>query len=242
MLSNPAEPESPSEKPASANVDATNPAPGDGGGGGEEKPGADTVPKSWKCEDCGKLFNSMDTVEFHAAKTNHSNFSESTEEKKPLSAEEKEEQQKKIVELMKIKRAEREAKEKVEEIDREKQRMASGKELVEAKRRLQEQEMKELVEERKREKAEDKRARDRVKAQIEADKIARKAKFGGGESEGNVEAPSPVASVKPSEVAMEVDVVKKEYTETKLQVRMRNMVDFVFAKLLAIINPTFFNE
>lgn len=52
----------------------------------------------------------MDTVEFHAAKTNHSNFSESTEEKKPLTAEEKAEQQKKLVELMKTKRVEREAK------------------------------------------------------------------------------------------------------------------------------------
>ncbi|XP_021946523.1 UBX domain-containing protein 1 isoform X2 [Folsomia candida] len=202
------------------------PSPSAEGGGSNDNtstttPATDTkteeVPKSWKCEDCGKLFASMDTVEFHAAKTNHSNFSESTEEKKPLTAEEKAEQQKKLVELMKTKRVEREAKEKLEEIEREKQRMASGKDLIEAKRRLEEQEMKEMIAQKQREKREDKAARDRVKAQIEEDRLARKAKFGGGGS-GTSITESPPVSVKPS--PMEVDVVKKDYTHTKLQLRL----------------------
>ena len=38
---------------------------------------------------CGKLFQTNEEVEFHAVKSGHSNFSESTEEKKPLTEEEK---------------------------------------------------------------------------------------------------------------------------------------------------------
>jgi hypothetical protein len=163
----------------------------------------------------------METVEFHAAKTNHSNFSESTEEKKPLTAEEKAEQRKKLDEVMKLKRAEREAREKREEIEREKQRVLSGKELLEAKRRLDEQEMKLIAEQRRREKLEDKQARDRIKAMIEQDKLARKEKFGGGggadaSNSNTTTTVSPPVSVKPS--APIVPVEKKEYTETKIQV------------------------
>lgn len=70
-------------------------------------------PKSLKCEDCGKLFRTQVEVEYHAAKSGHSNFSESTEEKKPLTEEEKKEQLVKIEEKIKLKRKEREEKEKV---------------------------------------------------------------------------------------------------------------------------------
>lgn len=75
----------------------------------------ETVPeaKSLKCEDCGKLFKNQEEVEYHAAKTNHSNFSESTEEKKPLTEEEKKEQLALLEERMKQKRKEREDRDKV---------------------------------------------------------------------------------------------------------------------------------
>ena len=64
---------------------------------------------------CGKLFRSNEEVEFHAAKTRHSSYSESTEEKKPLTEEEKKEQLRKIEVLMAAKRQEREEKEKAEQ-------------------------------------------------------------------------------------------------------------------------------
>ena len=41
---------------------------------------------------CGKLLRDADAVQFHAAKTQHSSFSESTDEVKPLTKEEKEAQ------------------------------------------------------------------------------------------------------------------------------------------------------
>lgn len=38
---------------------------------------------------CGKLFRTEDEVQFHAVKSGHTNFSESTDEIKPLTEEEK---------------------------------------------------------------------------------------------------------------------------------------------------------
>jgi len=223
MLTHPDEPSSSSAAATGGNQndDMTNKGgETEGGGPATTTTEEDAVPKSYKCEDCGKLFSSMDTVEFHAAKTNHSNFSESTEEKKPLTPEEKAEQSKKLLELMKLKRAEREAKERLEAIEAEKRRMVVGKEIGEARRYREEQEMKEIIELRKREKIEEKVARDRVKAQIEADKIARRAKFGGGS-----ESPSTttVVAAPPPPPAVELPPQeKKDYTETKLQIRLPN--------------------
>ncbi|XP_028164348.1 UBX domain-containing protein 1-A-like [Ostrinia furnacalis] len=130
--------------------------------------------KSFKCDECGKLLKNQDEMEFHAAKTNHSSFSESTEEKKPLTEEEKKAQLALLEERMKQKRKEREDREKAEALERERLRIKSGKDLQDARLRLQEQEMTKLVEQRRREKIEDQKARERVRAQIEADKQARK--------------------------------------------------------------------
>jgi len=163
-------------------------------------------------------------------KSGHSNFSESTEEKKPLTEEEKKEQMKKLEERLKEKRREREAKEKEEENEREKIRIRSGKEITAAKKkyiyfnnlflvfyitrfnfyRLEDENIKKIMDERKREKQEEKIARDRVKAQIEADKLARKKLFGqmSGEEPKQV---LPVAVLSPQKQV-------KDYSETKLQV------------------------
>lgn len=84
---------------------------------------------------CNKLFKSDLEVQFHAGKTGHSQFSESTEEKKPLTEEERQEQLRLVDEKLKQKRKEREEKEKVEALEREKHRIKSGKEMVAAKKR-----------------------------------------------------------------------------------------------------------
>lgn len=132
--------------------------------------------KSLKCDDCNKLFKDQTEVEFHAAKTGHSNFSESTEEKKPLTEEEKKAQLALIEEKLKLKRLEREEREKADALEREKNRIKSGKDMTEARKRMEELEMQKIIEQRKREKEEEKKARDRVRAQIEADKAARRAR------------------------------------------------------------------
>lgn len=45
--------------------------------------------KSIKCSECGKVFRSSATASFHAEKSGHQEFEESTEEIKPLTEEEK---------------------------------------------------------------------------------------------------------------------------------------------------------
>ena len=179
-------------------------------------------------------------MEFHAAKTKHTNFSESTEEKKPLTAEEKQEQLRRIEEKIKQKRLEREEAEKQEELEKERLRMKMGKEVQEAKRRFEEQQMKEIMEERRREKIEERLAREKVKAQIEADKIARKAKFGGlGGSAPEVKTEPATSKPSSSDMAEAPVAPKKDYTETKLQVSetfftkplLKSKLDYIFSRL-----------
>ncbi|VVC41570.1 Hypothetical protein CINCED_3A018971 [Cinara cedri] len=172
------------------------------------------VAKSYKCEDCNKLFTDTTALEYHAMKTNHSNFSESTEEKKPLTEEEKKEQMRKLEDRLREKRKERENKEKEEELEREKIRIRSGKELSAAKKKLEDENIKKIMDERKREKQEEKVARDRVKAQIEADKLARKKLFSQVSGEEQLKQVTPVA--------LSPQKPLKDYTETKLQIRLTN--------------------
>lgn len=179
------------------------------------------VAKSLKCDECGKLFKSQEEVEFHAAKTQHSSFSESTEEKKPLTEEEKKAQLALLEDKMKRKRQEREENEKKEALERERLRIKSGKDMLEAKRKMEEQEMKKIMDQRRREKAEEKAARDRVKAQIEADKAARRAKQAGETATSPVQSPppqlsSPVVSSSPAAATS----APKTYTNARIQVRM----------------------
>lgn len=118
----------------------------------EDSNSAENAPaaKSMKCDECGKLFKTTLEVEFHAAKSGHDNFSESTEEKKPLTEEEKKEQLAKIEAKLRQRRLEREAREKQEELEREKVRIKSGKEMLEAKKKQDELEIRKMVEQRKR--------------------------------------------------------------------------------------------
>lgn len=45
--------------------------------------------QSLRCTDCGKLFSTPELAQYHATKTEHQNFEQSTEQVKPLTAEEK---------------------------------------------------------------------------------------------------------------------------------------------------------
>lgn len=93
--------------------------------------------KSIKCEDCGKLFKSSLEVEYHATKSGHSNFAESTEEKKPLTEEEKKAQMDLIEKKLAQKRIEKEEQDKRDALERERNRIRSGKDMAEARRKLE---------------------------------------------------------------------------------------------------------
>lgn len=180
---------------------------------------ADPEAKSLKCDECNRLFKTQLEVEFHAAKSGHSSFSESTEEKKPLTEEEKVAQLSLLEEKLRQKRLAREQADKQEAQQAEKVRIKMGKEMAEAKRKLEEQEMAKIVEQRRREKEEEKMARDRVRAQIEADKANRKAKM---------DATSPTAATAPAVVSSPPSHKsppgsagpKKDYATTKIQIRL----------------------
>lgn len=75
--------------------------------------------------------------------------------------------------------------------------------------------MKKLLEQRKREKAEEKEARQRVKAQIEADKAARRAKAAEGTGQ-SVNAASTLPAL--PAISSSSTMHRKDYTETRLQV------------------------
>ncbi|KAL7732571.1 hypothetical protein ACLKA6_019200 [Drosophila palustris] len=196
------------------------PSSSGGGGGGA----TDAVAKSLKCDDCGKVLKDQTEVEYHAAKTGHSNFSESTEEKKALTEDEKKAQLAMIEEKLKQKRIEREEREKVDALERERNRIRSGKDMIEARRRMEEIEMKKIVDQRKREKEEEKAARDRVRAQIEADKAARKAREQPAQQQQQLS--DAVASVSSTTTATSptggVKQPPREYTETRIQVRLQD--------------------
>ena len=116
--------------------------------------------------------------------------------KAPLTEEEKAEKLKRLEELRVKKRAEREAQEKADEQvriwtavgiaqfvcdklnlfrqEKERKRVAEGKAMGDLKQKLADQEIIRNAERMRREKEETKAAKERVKAQIEADKKARK--------------------------------------------------------------------
>lgn len=108
---------------------------------------------------------------------------------------------------------EREAREKLEELEREKNRIKSGKEIHEAKKKHDEQKIKKMLEQRKREKEEEILARQRVKEQIEQDKLRRKEKYGGVATE-------PAISKQESEISK--PIIAKDYSQVKLQIRLTN--------------------
>ncbi|CAB0032243.1 unnamed protein product [Trichogramma brassicae] len=196
----------------------------DNGGSSEEqqagKPGEEQTAKSIKCDVCGKLFQSNLEVEFHATKSGHDQFSESSEEKKPLTEEQKRQQLQLIEDKLKQKRAEREEKEKQEALERERDRIRSGKEMAEARKKLEELEMKKILEQRRREKEEDRMARQRIREQIEADRAARRLKAQGGSEAAAAQAAVAPAPVAKPPVAQNTNNSSQNYTETRLQIRL----------------------
>lgn len=136
------------------------------------------VAQSYKCNECGKILSNMANLELHANKTGHSDFEESTEAVKPLTAEEKAAKILEIKALLKAKRAEREQAEKVDHTEREKQRRFMGKEMALTKEQMEVEQRKREAQARKREKIEQKRERDRIRAELEKDKRERMANKG----------------------------------------------------------------
>lgn len=136
---------------------------------------AANLPKTWKCVETGKLFNSMQGVELYAERTGRSNFEESTEQIKPLTEEEKQAKKNALkAKIARLKR-EREAKEKADKLERERRRRREGQHegvMREEGRRIK---MKYDSAARKREKEEIRKERERLRLELARDKYERAA-------------------------------------------------------------------
>mmetsp|Transcript_30260 Transcript_30260/g.46302 ORF Transcript_30260/g.46302 Transcript_30260/m.46302 type:complete len:563 (-) Transcript_30260:69-1757(-) len=153
----------------------------------------DGVARSYKCNTTGKVFSNMANLELHANRTGHTDFSECTEAVKPLTEEEKAAKILEIKALLKAKRTEREEAEKVDDVDREKQRRSMGKEMNKTKEEMDRLARKRETKIRKKEKDNFKRERARIRAEIEKDKLERKANAGKMSSKLGVDGYNPPA-------------------------------------------------
>ncbi|GMH93792.1 hypothetical protein TrVE_jg1872 [Triparma verrucosa] len=151
------------------------------------------IVKSYKCNDCGRILSSMANLELHANKSGHSDFSESTEEVKPLTEEEKKAKVEEIKQLLAAKKAQREEEEKKQNVLSEKQRRNMGKEMAKTREEMEKDERKRIIYAKKKEKEDAKKERERIRREIEADKLERRANKGKIKSSLGVDGYNPSA-------------------------------------------------
>ncbi|KAK0727007.1 hypothetical protein B0T26DRAFT_671729 [Lasiosphaeria miniovina] len=146
----------------------------DEGGGPTIAPLEGESAKSLTCNECGKKFRTHAQASFHASKTEHTDFSESTDEIAPLTEEEK----KAKLEELRQKAAERKeakaAQEKEENKRNEQIRQKATKETQDLKEELARKEQIKEAAKKRMEKQADLEAKRRIKAKIEEDKAERK--------------------------------------------------------------------
>ncbi|KAE9392890.1 hypothetical protein BT96DRAFT_979173 [Gymnopus androsaceus JB14] len=183
--------------------------------------------KSIKCSECGKIFKNTALANFHAEKSGHDQFEESTEEIKPLTEEEKKERLAELRAKMDEKRARKAIDDAAEQKANESLRRKAGKDMAKVKEDLQAKEAIKEAQQKKRDKIEEAKARAAVKAQIEADKKARaekaareKALREGRPIEDPAASTSTSTAAAPTPAASTSGVAGKDFKETRLQIRM----------------------
>ncbi|KAK4104532.1 DNA-binding protein [Parathielavia hyrcaniae] len=130
--------------------------------------------QSLVCNECGKKFRNRDLASFHASKTDHTDFSESTEEIAPLTEEEKKAKLEALRKKLQEKKSNQSVAEKEEQKRNEQIRLKATKESQDIKENLQRKEQMKEAAKKRQEKLEDLEAKKRIKARIEADKADRK--------------------------------------------------------------------
>ncbi|TXT09024.1 hypothetical protein VHUM_02498 [Vanrija humicola] len=175
--------------------------------------------KSIKCSECGKVFRSSATASFHAEKSGHQEFEESTEEIKPLTEEEKKAKLEELRARLAEKRAAASKEDEKAQRANEAIRRKAGQDTGRLKEEMKIKEAQRDVERKKQEKLEDARARAAIKAQIESDKRERAAKAAAEKAarEG-VAQPTPAAPAAPARPA--ATIKSSENPETRLQIRL----------------------
>ncbi|CAE6417806.1 unnamed protein product [Rhizoctonia solani] len=199
-----------------------------GGAAGNESSEANSssggVAQSIKCSQCGKIFRDTALANFHAEKSGHDQFEESTEEIKPLTEEEKKQKLAELRERMQEKRAAKAAEEAKEARANEMIRRKGGQDIGSIKEELQLKEAEKEAQQRKQDKIDDAKAKAAVRAQIEADKKARAEKAAKEKAlrEGREYQQAPVAGVggATSASAAAPGAKSAESPTTRLQIRL----------------------
>lgn len=132
--------------------------------------------RSLVCNECGKRFRGTAEAEYHASKTEHQDFSESTEEIKPLTEEEKKAKLAELRERMAAKKAVQSEKDKEDAKRNEQISRKKTKESEDIKEQLRVKEQIKDAEKKRKEKQDDIDAKKKIKAQIAADKEERRLK------------------------------------------------------------------
>ena len=175
--------------------------------------------RSLLCSDCGKKFRSNAQAEFHATKTGHENFEESTEELKPLTEEEKKARLEELRAKLKEKREGMSEQDKLDKKKNEEIRRKSTKETQDIKEELAKKEQMKEAAAKRREKLADIAAKEKIKAKIQADKEERrlKAEKEKAEREGRAPPPSAAAATIPTTSGPVASKPASAYTETRLR-------------------------
>lgn len=187
-------------------------------------PEAGAEAKSLVCNDCGKRFRGTAQAEWHASKTEHTDFSESTEEIAPLTEEEKKAKLAELREKMLEKKAKQAEEDRIAQKRNEQISKKKTQETQDLKEQLAAKEQIKEAEKKRREKAADIEAKKRIQAKIAADKEERRlknerekaARAGTAMPVADPVAAAPVAS------APATSKPASEYTETRLRLQTPN--------------------
>lgn len=173
--------------------------------------------KSLVCDDCGRRLKSVAQAEWHASKTGHENFSESTEEIKPLTEEEKAAKLEELKLKLQDKRAAQAEQDKIDRKKNEQIRLKATKESQDIKEELQKKERLKEAQAKKKEKQDEIDARKKVLAKLEADKAERKRKADAEKAQRAGQAPAPVMEEKfATSSGPTTSKPASAYTETRL--------------------------
>ncbi|TGO27995.1 hypothetical protein BPAE_0034g00750 [Botrytis paeoniae] len=174
--------------------------------------------KSMVCTDCGKKFRSMMQVQFHAEKTQHENFEQSTEEIAPLTEEEKQQKLAELREKAKEKRAKQALVDREEAKRNEQIRMKSTKEVSDAKEKLAKDQQIKEAQAKRAEKAADVQAKKRIQEKIAADKEDRRLKAEAAKALREGRAP-PAPAAAPVAAPAASSGAPKVHTESRLRLQ-----------------------
>lgn len=171
--------------------------------------------KSLVCDDCGKQFRTTAMAEFHASKSGHENFSESTEELKPLTEEEKKKKLDEMRAALAEKRSRQSEQDKIDQKKNDAIKRKATRETQDMKEELQRKEQIKEAEKKRQEKAADIEAKKRIKAKIEADKEERRRKAEEAKALREGKAPAAAAPVAPA--APSAPKSSASYTDARLR-------------------------